>query len=137
MARNIILEHIVNTNPQNAKSYFEDFRKFSALHPLFVGLEQTDETHFVIREKMPVTGIKFKYKATVINKKENNEVVYIAYPFFLTLTLSFVFHPGEKENTCKIIENIEVKGPIIVSDILMSLIKKMHPKLIAKLNSKL
>lgn len=137
MARTLTLEHFVNTNLQNTKSYFEDFRKFSALHPLFVGLEQIDETHFIIREKMPLTGIKFKYKATVINKKENNEVVYIAYPFFLTLTLSFVFYEGETESSCKIIEKIHVKGPIIVSYILKSLIKKMHPQLIEKLNSKL
>lgn len=137
MARTFTLEHIVNTTPENTKEYFEDFRKFSALHPLFVGLEQVDATHFIIREKMPVTHIKFKYKATVINKKENNEVVYVAYPFFLTLTLSFVFHPGERENSCKIVEQVNIKGPIIVSDILKSLIKKMHPVLIEKLNSKL
>ena len=137
MARTLTLEHIVNTNPENAKGYFADFRKFSALHPLFVGLEQVDETHFVIREKMPVTRIKFKYKATVINKKENNEVVYLAYPFFLTLTLSFIFHPGTTANSCKIVEKIEIKGPIIVSDILKILIKKMHPILIEKLNSQL
>jgi len=137
MPRKFTLEHIVNTTPENAKGYFADFRKFSALHPLFVGMEQVDETHFIIREKMPVTHIKFKYKATVIHKKETNEVVYIAYPFFLTLTLSFVFHPGPTENSCKIIEQVNIKGPMIISDILKSLIKKMHPLLIEKLNSKL
>ncbi len=131
MNKTITLEHTVNTSPENTQTHFSDFRKFSALHPLFVGLEQIDETHFIIREKMPVTGMKFNYKATVTTK--DNEVLYVAYPLFLTLTLSFVFSQGETENTCKIVETVHVKGPF--PGILTGLIKKMHPLLIAKLNA--
>jgi hypothetical protein len=136
MARTLQLEHLIKTDPEKAKLIFEDFHQFSALHPLFVGLEQKDENHFIVEERMPVSTIKFKYKTTVIKNKERNEVIYIAYPFFLTLTITFIFLPGESAETCKMIETIEVKGPRIISDVLVSLIKKTHPQLIAKLNSK-
>lgn len=133
MSKSATLEHTVNTTPEKAQKYFSDFSKFSALHPLFVGMEQVDAQNFIIRERMPVSGIIFKYKANV--SVNGNEVLYIAKPFFYTLILSFVFSPGKMENTCLIKETIEVKGPM--PGILSGLVKKMHPRLIAKLNSQL
>ncbi|MBA3971809.1 MAG: SRPBCC family protein [Bacteroidetes bacterium] len=137
MANAFILDHIIHADVKAAKAVFADLNQFSEHHPLFVKLEQTGPDSFLVKERMPFGPIKFSYKAQVINKPESDEIVYIAHPFFIILTITFSFSAGEILNTSKLKEHIHIKGAGIFIFVLKSLIKKMHPKLITSINSKL
>ncbi|HEY0031119.1 MAG TPA: hypothetical protein VGC65_10205 [Bacteroidia bacterium] len=135
MARTLLLDHIVHSDLKSTKAVFSDLRRFSEFHPLFIGIEETGNSTYIIKERMPFGGFPFKYKAVVIDNAEKNEVMYIAYPFFITLTITFAFSSDGPDTRIK--ESIHIKGPIIATDILRSLIGKMHPRVVADLNKKM
>ena len=136
MANAFILDHLIHADVKTAKAVFADLNQFSEHHPLFIKLEQTGPDSFIVKERMPFGPVKFTYNAQVINKPDSDEIVYIAHPFFIILTITFSFSAGEIPNTSKLKEHINIKGPGIFTYVLKNLIEKMHPKLIASINKK-
>ena len=132
MPLSFVLHHSIKSRPERIQPFFEHMERFGDLHPLIKGVTQTGPNEYLIRERMAFSFFTFNYKATV-SVHNGNEVHYIAYPFFLTLTIAFKFSFLKAENHTVITESVHIKGPFIVAFILKAFVKKAHKKVVVNL----
>ncbi|HRG38157.1 MAG TPA: hypothetical protein PK289_06465 [Bacteroidia bacterium] len=130
MALSFVLHHSIKSEIEKVKPFFELLESFADAHPLIQSVTKTGEQKYIIRERMPMSFIKFNYKADVF-LHNGDEVQYIAYPFFLVLTITFKFVFLKEDGTTVITESVHIKGPPVVSHFLKAAVTYSH-KIIVK-----
>jgi carbon monoxide dehydrogenase subunit G len=129
MSLSFVLHHAVKSDAEKVKPFFENMERFAEVHPLIQSATLTGPHQYLIRERMAFSFFKFTYKAEV-STHHGNEIHYIAYPFFLVLTIKFKFAFLKEENATIITESIHIKGPTLVAHILKRAVIYAHKKVV-------
>jgi carbon monoxide dehydrogenase subunit G len=132
MGLTFVLHHSVKSDTQKVKPFFENMERFAEVHPLIQSATPARHHTYIIRERMAFSFFKFNYKAAV-SSHNGNEVHYIAYPFFLVLSIKFKFVFLKEENATVITESIHIKGPTIVAYILKRAVIHAHKKVVKRI----
>jgi hypothetical protein len=132
MGLSFVLHHTVKSDAEKVKSFFENMERFAEVHPLIQHATSTGPNQYVIRERMAFSFLKFNYKAEM-SRHQGNEVHYIAYPFFLVLTIKFKFVFLKEEQATVITESVHIKGPTIVARILKMAVTYAHKKVVRRI----
>jgi carbon monoxide dehydrogenase subunit G len=132
MALSFVLHHSIKSDAEKVKSFFENMERFAEVHPLIQSATPTGLHQYLIRERMAFSFFTFTYKAE-ISMHNGNEVHYIAYPFFLVLTIQFKFAFLKEENATMITESVHIKGPTIVAYVLKQAVIYAHKKVVKKI----
>jgi|SRR3954466_13637833 hypothetical protein len=127
MGLSFVLHHSIKNETEKVKPFFEQLERFAEVHPLIQSATKTGKQHYIIRERMAFSFFKFNYKADVF-LHSGDEVHYIAYPFFLVLTIKFKFAFLKEENATIITESVHIKGPPVVSHFLKVAVIYAHKK---------
>lgn len=136
MGLSFVLHHSVKSDAEKVKSFFEDMERFADVHPLIQSATSTGPHQYLIRERMAFSFFKFNYKAEV-SLHHGNEVHYIAYPFFLVLTIKFKFAFLKEEQATIITESVHIKGPKIVAFILKTAVVYAHKRVVKHIKKRL
>lgn len=131
-----MLHHKVNSETEKVKSFFDSVERFAEIHPLIQCATLTAPQEYIIRERMAFSFFRFNYKA-IVSTYLDKEVQYIAYPFFLVLTIKFQFTPSTTQNSTLITEYVHIDGPFIFAQVLKSAVTYSHKKVIKKLKKML
>lgn len=129
MGLSFVLHHSVKSETEKVKPFFEHIERFAELHPLIQSATKSGEKEYIIRERMPFSFFRFNYKADV-SVHNGNEVQYIAYPFFLIMTIKFKFVFSKEDNATMITESVHIKGPPVISHILKNAVIGSHKKIL-------
>ncbi len=133
MGLSFVLHHSIKSDAEKVKSFFENMERFAEVHPLIQKATPTDHSHeYIIRERMAFSFFKFNYKAAV-SLHNGNEVHYIAYPFFLVLTIKFKFAFLKEEQATVITESVHIKGPRIIAFVLKRAVIYAHKKVVKEI----
>jgi hypothetical protein len=132
MGLSFVLHHSVKSDAEKVKSFFDNMEYFAEVHPLIQRATPTGPNQYLIRERMAFSFFKFNYKAD-ISVHHGNEVHYIAYPFFLVLTIKFKFVFLKEENATVITESIHIKGPTLVAHMLKVAVIYAHKKVVKRI----
>ena len=136
MGLSFVLHHTVKSETKKIKPFFEQLERFAEVHPLIHSATKTGEQQYIIRERRPFSFIKFNYKADVFLHNAD-EVQYIAYPFFLVLTIKFKFTFLKEEGSTIITESVHIKGPPLVSHFLKMAVIQSHKKIVKRIKERL
>jgi hypothetical protein len=132
MGLSFVLHHSIKSEAEKVKPFFENMERFAEVHPLIQHATPTASNQYLIRERMAFSFFKFNYKAEV-STHHGNEVHYIAYPFFLVLTIKFKFIFLKEENATVITESIHIKGPLLVAHVLKMAVIYAHTKVVKRI----
>jgi carbon monoxide dehydrogenase subunit G len=132
MGLSFVLHHSVKSDAEKVKIFFENMDRFVEVHPLIQSAMLAGPHQYLIRERMAFSFFKFTYKAEV-STHHGNEVHYIAYPFFLVLTIQFKFAFLKEEHATVITESIHIKGPTIIAYILKRAVIYAHKKMVKRI----
>lgn len=132
MGLSFVLHHTIKSETEKVKPFFEQLERFAEVHPLIQSASKTGEQQYIIRERMAFTFFKFNYKADVFSHHED-EVHYIAYPFFLVLTIKFKFAFLKEEGATLITESVHIKGPRVVSHFLKAAVSYAHKQVVVRI----
>ena len=136
MGLSFVLHHAVKSETEKVKPFFEQLERFAKVHPLIQSVTKTAEQQYTIRERMPFSFIRFNYKADVF-LPHGDEVHYIAYPFFLILTIKFKFAFLKEEGCTVINESVHIKGPPLISHFLKMAVIQSHKKIVTRIKERL
>jgi carbon monoxide dehydrogenase subunit G len=136
MPFSFVLKYSIKNDQKKVMAYFEDLKSFAEVHPYIQKATKLSDHEYIIRERMPFSFLKFNYRSE-ISVHHGNEVHYIAYPFFLVLTIKFKFAFLKEENATVITESIHIKGPKPVAFVLKRAVIYAHKKVVERIKKRI
>ncbi len=143
MKQSIVLDHAIKCTKEQAYSYFIDFEKFGKIHPVIHTVTQIEtqkgnsKGKYFIKESIVLFGfIKMnpEYTAEVFEIDTGNKIKYISQVKpGVDLEINFEFSDWENGFGTVIKEEVIVTANVIVCNILLKQIKKIHLDLITNL----